>query len=111
MFSHWRSDNTWTFWHQNGKDQETLAFEPYIDERLHRPHGRFAAGVGIGDLPPVVQPELIRDGRLVKVMPECSFDTVDLSVVHLSNRHISRPVRLFTEFAVQIAVLFPALSV
>jgi DNA-binding transcriptional LysR family regulator len=69
------------------------------------------AGVGIGDLPPVVQPELIHDGRLVKVMPECSFDTVDLSVVHLSNRHISRPVRLFTEFAVQIAVLFPALSV
>jgi len=51
----------------------------------------------------VVQPELIRDGRLVEVMPEWHFGTVDLSVVHLSNRHISRPVRLFKELAVQVA--------
>jgi DNA-binding transcriptional LysR family regulator len=70
------------------------------------------AGVGIGDLPPVVQPELIRDGRLVEVMPEWHFRTFDLSVVHLSNRHISRPVRLFKEFAVQVSpTLFPALPI
>ncbi len=25
------------------------------------------AGAGIGDLPPIVQPELLRDGRLVEV--------------------------------------------
>jgi DNA-binding transcriptional LysR family regulator len=68
------------------------------------------AGVGIGDLPPVVQPELIRDGRLVEVMPEWRFRTFDLSIVHLSNRHISRPVRLFKEFAAQVApTLFPVL--
>jgi DNA-binding transcriptional LysR family regulator len=53
------------------------------------------AGVGIGDLPPVVQPDLIRDGRLVEVIPEWHFRTFDLSVVHLGNRQISRPVRLF----------------
>jgi hypothetical protein len=36
--------------------------------------------------------------------------TLDLSVVHLGNRHISRPVRLFKEFAVQVApTLFPVL--
>ena len=70
------------------------------------------AGVGIGDLPPVVQPELIRDRRLIEVMPEWHFGTVDLSVVHLSNRHISRPVRLFKELAVQMSpTLFPALPV
>jgi hypothetical protein len=34
------------------------------------------------DLPPVVQPELIRDGRLVEVMPEWHFPAFDLSVVH-----------------------------
>ena len=70
------------------------------------------AGVGVGDLPPVVQPKLIRDGQLVEVMPKWRFRTFDLSVVHLSNRHISRPVRLFKELAVQLSpALFPALPI
>jgi DNA-binding transcriptional LysR family regulator len=68
------------------------------------------AGAGIGELPPVVQPELLRDGRLVEVMPDWRFPPWDLSVVHLGNRHISRPVRVFKEFAVQMApTLFPEL--
>ena len=112
-FSYWRPDNSWTFWHQNGKDQETLSFEPYLS--MNDYNGLAAAsvaGVGIGDLPPVVQPQLISDGRLVEVMPEWHFRAFDLSVVHLSNRHISRPVRLFKEFAVQMSpALFPALPV
>jgi len=70
------------------------------------------AGVGIGDLPPVVQPDLIRDGRLVEVMPEWHFPTFDLSVVHLGNRQISRPVRLFKEFAVEMSPrFFPGLPI
>jgi DNA-binding transcriptional LysR family regulator len=70
------------------------------------------AGAGIGDLPPVVQPGLIRDGRLVEVMPEWRFPSLDLSLVHLSNRHISRPVRLFKEFAAEMSpTLFPVLPV
>ena len=68
------------------------------------------AGAAIGELPPVVQPELLRDGRLVEVMPDWRFPPWDLSVVHLGNRHISRPVRVFKEFAVQMApTLFPEL--
>jgi DNA-binding transcriptional LysR family regulator len=68
------------------------------------------AGVGIGDLPPLVQPQLIRDGRLVEVMPEWHLPTFDLSVVHLSNRQVSRPVR--KEFAVQASpTLFPDLPI
>jgi DNA-binding transcriptional LysR family regulator len=110
-FSYRRPDDTWTFWHQNGKDQQTLSFEPYLSMNDYTGlAAALLAGVGIGDLPPVVQPELIRDGRLVEVMPEWHFRTFDLSVVHLSNRHISRPVRLFKEFAVQLSpALFPAL--
>ena len=70
------------------------------------------AGVGIGDLPPVVRPDLIRDGRLVEVMPEWHFPTFDLSVVHLGNRQISRQVRLFKEFAVEMSPrLFPGLPI
>ena len=60
-------------------------------------------GSGIGDLPPVVRPELMRDGRLVEVMPEWRFPTQDLSLVHLSNRNVPRPIRLFTEFAARMA--------
>jgi DNA-binding transcriptional LysR family regulator len=56
-----------------------------------------------GELPPVVQPELLRTGRLVEVMPEWRFPPFDLSLVHLGNRHLSKPCRLFKEFATQIA--------
>jgi DNA-binding transcriptional LysR family regulator len=73
-FSHWRPDNSWTFWHQNGKDQETLSFEPYLSMNDYT--GLAAALLaGVGDLPRVLQPELIRDGRLVEVMPEWHFRT------------------------------------
>ena len=96
---------------QNGKDQETLSFEPYLAMNDYTGLATaLLAGVGIGDLPPVVQPHLIRDGRLVEVMPEWHFPTFDLSVVHLGNRQISRPVRLFKDLAVQLSPrLFPAL--
>ena len=58
----------------------------------------------------VVQPELLREGRLVEVIPKWRFRTFDLSVVHLGNRHIPRPVRVFKEFAAQMApTLFPGL--
>lgn len=112
-FSHWRPDNSWTFWHQNGKGQETLSFEPYLSMNDYTGLATaLLAGVGIGDLPPVVQPDLIRDGRLVEVMPEWHFPTFDLSVLHLGNRQISRPVRLFKEFAVEMSPrLFPGLPI
>jgi len=41
------------------------------------------AGTGIGDLPPLVQPELLRDGRLVEVMPGWHFSIFHLWVDHL----------------------------
>jgi DNA-binding transcriptional LysR family regulator len=60
------------------------------------------ASAGIGDLPPVVQPDLMRDGRLVEVMPKWRFRSQDVSLVHLGNRHMPRPVRLFKEFAARM---------
>jgi DNA-binding transcriptional LysR family regulator len=60
------------------------------------------AGGGIGDLPPIVQPELMRDGRLVEVMPRWRFPTQDLSLVHLGNRNMLRPVRLFKDFVARM---------
>ena len=68
-----------------------------------------AAG-GIGDLPPIVRADLLRDGKLVEVMPAWRFPAQDLSLVHLSNRQAPRPVRLFKDFVVHMApTLFPTL--
>jgi len=61
------------------------------------------AGAGIGELPPIVRPELTRDGRLIEVMPKWRFETLNLSMVHLGNRYIPRPVCMFKEFAAQMA--------
>ncbi len=110
-FSRWRPDNRWSFAHINGKDKETLTFHPYLSMNDYAGlASALVAGAGIGDLPPLVQPELLREGRLVEVMPKWRFRTFDLSVVHLGNRHIPRSVRMFKEFAAQLApTLFPTL--
>jgi hypothetical protein len=43
-------------------------------------------------------------------MPDWHFRTYDLSLVHVANRHLSKPCCLFKEFAVQMSpALFPNL--
>jgi DNA-binding transcriptional LysR family regulator len=110
-FSYWKPETSFTFVHVNNKTQETVTFLPYLtmnDFAGLTP--ALLAGEGIGDLPPIVQPELVRDGRLVEVMPNWHFPTFDLSLVRLSNRLVPRPVRVFKEFAVQMAPkIFPDL--
>ena len=110
-FSHWNPENSWTFVRTGGTEQKTLAFLPQLSMNDYAGlAAALLAGAGIGDLPPVVQPELVRDGRLVEVMPDWRFRRFELSVVHLGKRHIAKPVRLFKEFATRMApTLFPAL--
>jgi DNA-binding transcriptional LysR family regulator len=47
-------------------------------------------GAGIGDLPPIVQPQLLRDRQLIEVMPKWRLRTVNLWLVHLGNRPVSQ---------------------
>jgi DNA-binding transcriptional LysR family regulator len=110
-FSYWKPDNSWSFAHTNGKDKETLTFDPHLsmNDFAGLAHA-LITGAGIGELPPIVQPEVMREGRLVEVMPKWRFETLNLSMVHLGNRHIPRPVRMFKEFVAQMAPkLFPKL--
>src|SRR6516225_1578364 len=103
-FSRWTPESRWIFVHVNGRDKETLNFQPHLSMNDYA--GLAAAlvvGAGIGELHPVVQPQLVRDGRLIEIMPKWRFRTVELSVVHLGNRHIARPVRVFKEFAARMA--------
>jgi DNA-binding transcriptional LysR family regulator len=110
-FSFWRPESNWTFTHANGKDKETLTFQPYLSINEYAGLATaLLAGTGIGDLPPIVQPDLLRSGRLVEVLPRWHFRAFHLSVVHLGHRYTPRPVRVFKEFAAQMApTLFPRL--
>ena len=110
-FTYFKTENSWTFHHVNGKDKETLSFLPHLSMNdFTGLASALVAGGGIGDLPPVVQPELVRDGRLIEVMPEWRFRSYDLLMVHLGNRHVTRTLRVFKEFAAQmIPTLFPDL--
>jgi DNA-binding transcriptional LysR family regulator len=107
----WRSRYSWNFTHASGKHPKTISFEPYIG--MNDYSGLAAAlldGAGIGELPPIVQPELMRKGLLVEVMPAWHLDVYDLSLIHLGNRYIPRHVRVFKEFAVEMSLkLFPKL--
>jgi len=110
-FLHWKPEARWSFVHRSGEGQETLTFQPFL--AMNDYAGLAPAlldGVGIGELPPVVRPELVRKGQLVEIMPDWRFQTFDLSLVHLGARHMSKPCRLFKELAVQMAPgLFPGL--
>jgi DNA-binding transcriptional LysR family regulator len=102
-FAYAKPENSWTFHHVNGKDRETLSIHPHLSMNdFTGLASALVAGGGIGDLPPVVKPELVRDGRLVEVMPNWRFRTFDLLMVHLGNRHVTRTLRVFKEFAGQM---------
>jgi DNA-binding transcriptional LysR family regulator len=112
-FSRWRPENRWTFFHVNGNDTTTLRIQPYLS--INDYAGivpPLLACVGIGELPPLVRPELLQKGQLVEVMPKWRLRTFDLWLLHAGNRHPWRAVRVFSEFAARTAPkLFPKLPV
>ena len=109
-FSIGRPDHRWVL---VGADacRETLSFQPHATMNDYAGlAAALEAGSGIGGLPPVVRPDLLRAGRLVEVMPDWRFRTFDLQLVHLGHAHTPRPVRLFRDFAARTApTLFPNL--
>jgi len=109
----WRPIYSWEFTHADGKRKETISFEPHIGMNDYAGLATaLLAGAGIGELPPIVQPELMRKGLLEEVMPSWHLALYDLSLVHLGNRYLPRHVRVFKEFAAQLTPkLFPKLPV
>src|SRR5437667_10806018 len=97
-FSLWRPENSWTFTNANGGGKETLKFQAYLSINQYAGLAPVVLEeAGIGELPPIVQPELLREGRLVEVMPDWHFPVNNLVAVHLGNRYARRAVRLFKE--------------
>jgi DNA-binding transcriptional LysR family regulator len=110
-FSHGCRKESWEFVNSDGAHAETLTFSPHLSMNdFARLTPALLAGVGIGDLPPLVGPELLRDGKLMEVMPGWRFRARDLSLLHPGGPYVPRPVRLFKAFAAQMApTLFPSL--
>jgi DNA-binding transcriptional LysR family regulator len=107
----WRPMYSWDLTHTNGKLKETLPFEPYVSMNDYAGlAAALLAGAGIGELPPIVQPELMRKGLLVEVMPAWHLPLYDLSLIHLGNLYIPKHVRVFKDFAAEMTPkLFPKL--
>lgn len=105
----WGQEKSWSFF--KGEHKETISFQPFLGMNDYA--GLVAAilnGGGIGEIPPIVAPSLLRDGALVEVMPKWRFRSVDLSLVHLGNRHASRAMRVFNSFAAEhVPTLFDEL--
>lgn len=100
-FAYRSQQHRWTL--ERGGVRETISFRPQVAMNDFLGLATLlAAGGGIGELPPIVAPALFASGRLVEVMPQWHFPTRDLSIVHLGNRHMSRPVRMFRDFALQM---------
>ena len=106
-FSVWASHNSWSFSRIADGLKESIHFEPHLSINDYSEMASLlVSGAGVGELSPMAQPELLRDGRLIEIMPQWRFDPVNISIVHLGTRYVSRAVRIFKEMA---ADLIPAL--
>lgn len=110
-FSRWMPENRWYFIHAIKKESMTLRFQPYLsinDYAAIAP--ALVAGMGIGELPPLVRSELLNKGKLLEVMPNWHLRTFDMWLLHAGNRHLPRSVGVFKEFAARmVPELFPNL--
>jgi DNA-binding transcriptional LysR family regulator len=107
-----RPQRTWDFIHVNGRDAQSITFKPCL--AINDSSGLAAtlvAGVGIGEISLIAQTDLLRSGPLVEVMPSWRFPVRQLSMCHLGNHLIPRPVRVFVDFAARMVMkLFPKLA-
>src|SRR5262249_44766612 len=59
-----KPENTWRFSHVNGRDKETINFQPFVSMNDYAGLAyALLTAAGIGDLPPIVQPQLLREGQ------------------------------------------------
>jgi DNA-binding transcriptional LysR family regulator len=108
-FSHLKPDRTWNFIRAADSDKVALQFQPFLSMNdFAGIAAALEAGFGIGDLPPLVRPDLVREGKLVEVMPGWRFQTMTLQLVN--NRNPPKHVALFKRLALEMAPrLFPDL--
>jgi DNA-binding transcriptional LysR family regulator len=110
-FSFWHPENHWDFVSRDGTEKRSITFRPYLSMNDYAGMiPRIVAGAGIGEIPPIVQPGHMDDGRLVEVLPDWKWAPFHLKVVHAGSRYVTRAVRAFVDIAKSMApTLFPNL--
>jgi DNA-binding transcriptional LysR family regulator len=102
-YASWNEHSTWSFDRAAGGETESLNFQPHLSINDYSEMAfLLLSGAGIGELSPMAQPDLLRSGRLVEVMPQWRFLPVNLSIVHIGNQYVSRAARLFKELAAEL---------
>jgi DNA-binding transcriptional LysR family regulator len=111
-FADSKGETMWTMMRKEDHAKTAVTFTPHLcmnDFAGLIP--ALLAGEGVGDLPPFVRADLLRDGRLVEVLPAWQFAQSILSIVHAGHRLLPRAVRLFKEHIGAFAAkLYPELQ-
>ncbi|MDH5262799.1 MAG: LysR family transcriptional regulator [Gammaproteobacteria bacterium] len=99
----------WSFY--RGDETETVEVRPVLAMNDYAGLAQaLADGNGVGDLPPIVRPELMSTGKLVELIPDWRLSSETLSLVRLGNRHVPKAIRAFIDFATTRArQMFPGL--
>jgi DNA-binding transcriptional LysR family regulator len=110
-FSHCSGWKNWDFVNTDGVQEQTLKFSPHLSMNdFVCLTAALLSGAGIGDLPPLAQPELVQEGKLVEVMPRWRFPERNLLLLHPARRQVPRQVAMFRAFVEQMApAIFPPL--
>ena len=112
-FSFWTPERRWLLAYKGGKESITYKFRPHLSINEYSGIAEaLVSGAGISEFPPIVQPHLLKSGKLVEVMPDWRFRPMNLYLVHAGNRYVPKVVRMFKDFAAEeSASLFPDLPV
>ena len=99
----------WSF--SRGDDTETVEVKPVLAMNDYAGLAKaLADGAGIGDLPPIVRPDMMLSGRLIELLPDWRLPSETLSLVRLGNRHVPKALRVFIDFAtIRAQQMFPGL--
>lgn len=103
------SGQRWTF---SKEDQtESIETKPVLAMNDYAGLARaLREGGGVGDLPPIVRPDLVSSGKLVEIMPDWRLAPEVLSLVRIGNRHVPKALRVFIDFVtIRARQIFPDL--
>lgn len=110
-FGSLKPDTVWRLTHVDQGTQQSIRFQPALsmNDYLGVAYALSAHG-GIGELPPIVEPQFVEEGTLVEVLPKWHLRTYNLSILHLGDRYTPPTVRAFKDYAAeQAAQSFPSL--
>jgi DNA-binding transcriptional LysR family regulator len=101
LLAHADHRETWAFRSASGDVNDIRVNPGYVVPEAHVMKAMLIAGIGIGRLPDFHAEELLKDGRLVRVLPDWEGLSVDAHVIYPSHRSLSAKVLVFVDALVR----------